>query len=139
MQDGAGKYILSCLSVVVIAAIAGGFWVLGPPSQARERRMDGKRAEHLAAIGRAVDIYWSQHGNLPIGLGEIERQAGTTSDPDTMQPYEYRALDAVKYELCATFQQPATTGGSRFPRFWNHGAGRTCFVLEAHKIDPSLT
>jgi hypothetical protein len=131
---GAGKYILICLSIVVSAAVAGGFWVLGGPSQERERRMDDKRIEQLAAIGRAVDVYWSQHGKLPTGLSEVEREGGTTRDPDTMQPYEYKQLSPEKYELCATFQQ-SRARRENWGDFWNHGAGRSCFVLEARKVD----
>ena len=138
MSWGAGKYILLGLGIaVVIAAIAGGVMVLGSPTKERQRRMDEKRVEELAAIGRAADLYRSRHGKLPPGLGEMEQETGQvlrTHDPATQRPYEYRVLDPEKYEICATFQQDSTRGGSWPREFWSHGAGRQCSVLDVQRV-----
>jgi len=138
MKAGAGRYILVSLGIaIVIAAIVGGLMVLGPPAEQRERRMDDKRVEDLAAIGRAADLYQSRHGELPPSLGQMEQEAGSalsTHDPGTQRLYEYRVLGSDKYELCAEFKRDSTRRASGPGDFWYHGAGRRCFVLGAQKI-----
>lgn len=118
----------------VVAAVAAALMVLGPPREQRARRMDERRVDDLAAIGRATDLYWSRHGKLPANLGELTPDAGSelaTRDPESEQPYEYRVLTADQYELCARFQQPSARPSGIF---WSHPAGRHCFALEVREV-----
>jgi hypothetical protein len=55
-------------------------------------------------------------------------------DPATGAPYGYRALDSLRYELCATFDSADSLAGrydepGRSPEFWKHGAGTHCYTL----------
>jgi hypothetical protein len=116
--------------VLVIAGVAGGLMILGPPSEERINRFDRRRVEDLQRIEEAVNVYQTRHGRFPTSLEELSREAGigiNARDPGTMDAYEYRPLDDRKFELCAVFereseQAPTFTGG-----FWSHGAGRRCF------------
>lgn len=115
---------------LVIAGVAGGLMILGPPSEERINRFDRRRVEDLQRIEQAVNVYRTRYGRLPTSLEELAREAGigiNARDPGTMDAYEYRPLDDRKLELCAVFereseQAPAFAGG-----FWSHGAGRRCF------------
>ena len=118
----------------VIAAVAAALMVLGPPTEQRARRMDERRVDDLAAIGRATDLYWSRHGKLPASLGELSpgvASALATRDPETEQPYEYRVLAADQDELCARFHQPSARPSGIF---WSHPSGRHCFALEVREV-----
>ena len=52
-------------------------------------------------------------------------------DPETGEPYAYRVLDDRRFELCATFD---TVRKGDFDVFWDHPAGRHCFVIDV--LDP---
>lgn len=127
MRAGVGSYILVGVGTVVVGAVIAGLMVLGSPAEERERRMDQRRVEQLEELSRVVDVYRAEHEKLPPSLDQLERDgrpAPGTRDPGTQQPYEYRVLEAEKYELCAQFQQASRTVG-----FWRHDAGRQCFTL----------
>lgn len=125
---------------VVVAAVAGGLFLLGSPAQERIRRIDGQRVSDLSAMAGAVDLYWTRHTRLPASLEELAAEPGAyvrRGDPVTQRPYEYRAREGNAYELCAAFDRESTAsqpGGYYYRDFWAHGAGRQCFKLEAQEI-----
>ncbi len=95
-------------AAVVVAAVAAGLFVLGPPSQERARRFDDRRVTDLHAIAAATDVYWTRHARLPESLEELASEPGVriaTGDPASSLPYGYRALDDAGYELCAYFER----------------------------------
>jgi hypothetical protein len=121
--------------VVVIGAIAGGFYLLGPPAEERARRFDQRRESDLQRLQLATDLYWTRGGRLPASLEELARESGTgvySQDPDSGQAYEYRVTGNGRYELCAAFARPSDTPG----QFWSHGEGRRCFQVTAREIRP---
>jgi type II secretory pathway pseudopilin PulG len=137
MRRAVGTRVVIGLGIAVVgAAIVGGLTMIGSPGAARQRRMDERRVADLAAIGRATDLYRSRRGTLPKGLDALAAEAGagiSTLDPDTREPYEYRAIDSDSYELCARFQQPSGRPGMALD-FWDHQAGRQCFVLDVQPV-----
>jgi hypothetical protein len=125
--------------VVVVAAVAGGLFLIGSPAQERVRRIDSQRVSDLSAMAGAVDLYWTRHTRLPASLEELAAEPGAyvkRVDPVTQRPYEYRACDGNTYELCASFDRESTgqPGNYYYRDFWAHGAGRQCFKLEALEI-----
>jgi len=116
----------------VFAAIVAGFIMVGPPSEARARKLDERRVEDLRQLANTVDLYRARQGSLPAMLDQAVRQIdGEPRDPVTGRSYPYRVVDADKYELCADFQRPTDTvaqGGPQ-PGFWTHLAGHQCFNL----------
>jgi hypothetical protein len=132
-----GRLFTWAASGAVALSLIGGFALLDSPSQERVRRLDARRVEDLRSLAGAVDLHWSRANALPRSLDELTLEPGYRPlplDPETGNPYEYRALGADTYELCAGFAQgsgeyPPTPRGD----FWAHGAGRQCFQVEARK------
>jgi hypothetical protein len=127
------------VTVAVLAAIAAGIGLIGSPADERVRQLDERRVQDLTGVARTVDLFWTRNGRLPASLDELAKEPGasiTTSDPSTNAAYEYQAIDARTYELCAQFETDSAElrrpGGTDF---WSHGPGRQCFRREAQKVD----
>lgn len=156
-------------AVLVVATIIWGFSVMGGPGSQRNLRLDQRRIEDLQNIQWQIINFWQQREKLPEKLDELKDPLSGYSlpvDPEFQDGifYEYKKLDKMKFELCATFTLPipkgyiengnygggilpmrdiATTGGESYPypapggvgENWNHDAGRTCYE---RTIDPKV-
>jgi hypothetical protein len=135
-----GRTVLGAVVAVAVgAAIAAGLVMMGPPTEARNRRLDARRVADLAQIARNVDVFWSRRGNLPASLDDVAAELGlarTPADPETGAPYQYRTVDGNRYELCTNFVTE-TAGEPSQPaeRFWVHRAGLVCFELAAETAE----
>ncbi|RPI53206.1 MAG: hypothetical protein EHM55_14460 [Acidobacteria bacterium] len=121
--------------LVVLGALAGGFYLIGPPAEERVRRLDTRREADLQRLRLAIDLYWTRNGRLPASLDELHTEAGTNiyaRDPQSEQPYAYTAKGGDTYELCAEFGRESEMRGD----FWSHGTGRQCYAITARRIDP---
>jgi hypothetical protein len=127
-------------AVAVLAVTASGLFFSGSPREARLRQLDERRVEQLRALSGAIEAFARARGRVPDSLAVLLRLpdtfgAETLRDPASGRPFEYRALDSLRYELCAEFQlddtKPEAPGAVR-PRseFWKHPAGRHCFTFE---------
>lgn len=136
--DRRRRAVGAALIVIVVAAVVAGIILVGPPSEARLRQLDERRVEDLMALGQQMDVYYTRRGALPPSLDSLSAEPGIelrTNDRVTGASYEFRALDARSYELCATFDRASDPeGGERTDRFWTHGAGRTCFRRDAREV-----
>ncbi len=142
--------------VVVLAAVIGGFIIVGPPSKQRAVRFDQQRTNDLSSIqSQLVYSYYQSKGTVPESLGELSDSISgymVPTDPETKQPYEYTKKSPLSFELCSTFTLTSqdTKGrgefggdyGIAYPSMiypgapdnnWPHEAGRTCFT---RTIDP---
>lgn len=121
------------VGVSVLAAIAAGLILLGPPSAERSRRLDEVRVSDLTQLAQGIDLYWRREGTLPPSVDALatvpDAAFRSTMDPATSEPYAYVSVDGSRYELCASFEGD---GESR-DHFWSHSAGRKCFELDAQK------
>lgn len=126
------------LTVAVVAAVSFAIYLMGSPAQERARRTDQRRVADLTSVARAVDLYWSRNAALPQSLEDLARTPGSggrTKDPGSGESYEYRALEAANYELCATFEtDTGAETGTIGSGSWSHGNGRQCFGREAQKV-----
>jgi hypothetical protein len=87
--------------------------------------------DDLRQWARAIDDYWRDNQQLPAALDEISARVShplRAHDPATGEPYRYVVTGAVTYELCAVFERASDDERTAL---WNHGAGLTCFALEA--------
>jgi hypothetical protein len=127
------KVIVVIAVLLVLGALGGGFYLVGPPARERERRLDGRRVNDLQRLRLAADLYWTRNGRLPATLDALAKEAGTniySSDPASGERYAYAVTSSDTYELCAVF-----TGESETRRdFWSHGPGRQCFRISARGI-----
>jgi hypothetical protein len=130
--------------VLVVLTIGVGFLVIGSPWQARAYRYDTERINHLQSIQAEIINYWRSKETLPKQLSDLNNSLSAfylPLDPKTNFAYEYRALGALSFELCATFaaetqfgamehrsqpvKYPGVPGGTDN---WHHAEGRTCFT-----------
>jgi hypothetical protein len=121
---------------VVVATVVAAVAIMGPPSEARRRRLDELRRGDLNLLSIAVDNYHDSQGRLPESLDDLAAvptvRYRSRNDPETGLAYDYRVVDDNSYELCATF---VGEGGDAADddRFWAHGAGPKCFQLDVRK------
>jgi len=150
-----GKRIFSwAVIVVVVVAVAGGFYVAGSPTAARDKKVDERRLTDLQNIQSQIVYFWQKKNALPSILDLLTDNISgyeASVDPETGRPYEYKVLSDLKFELCATFitelaadQTGAVSSGKvmseiqTYPETfnnWQHGIGRACFE---RTIDPQL-
>jgi type II secretory pathway pseudopilin PulG len=71
------KVLIAIVFAVVVGAIAGGFFLLGTPSEERTRRLDERRLSDLRRLQLATDLYWTRNGRLPLTLDDLAKEAGT--------------------------------------------------------------
>ncbi len=143
------KILAIILSVVVLASVAAGFYIIGTPFEQRDRRFDEQRVQNLQTIQGQIINYYSLKGMLPVELTALNDSINgfvVPTDPINGQKYEYNVLAKYKFELCSTFDSvDQNQKGFNSPQYampydsfnqnWYHGAQRTCFIRE---IDPQL-
>jgi hypothetical protein len=134
----AGQAAIGAVIAAVLAVMIAALYVIGSPAAERRRRLDDRRIDDLERIAAAVDERWRQTGQLPASVDELSRERTFTlpSDPVTGGRYDYRVLGGSSYELCAGFQENSRDDRDRsrgHTPFWNHGAGRHCYQLEARQ------
>lgn len=141
-------------TIIALAAliIVSGFFMAGSPQAERLRRFDDRRVGDLQGIQSQIVFFWQQKNHLPQNLDElIDNISGYLPpvDPETNEPYEYRATNNLEFELCANFKTKGTAiEGQSMPQpvegpkvysdtfnNWQHETGRVCFQ---RKIDPEL-
>jgi len=131
--------------IVVLAAIAAGFLIMGSPNQVRLYRFDQTKVSDLQSIQYQVVNYWQQKETLPSTLEQLEDPISgwmLPQDPEG-QVYRYEKTGNQSFKLCATFNAESRNGenGSiaRPAMYgvegenWQHGAGEVCFD---RTIDP---
>ncbi len=145
------KILAIAVSVIVLASIIIGFFVVGTPKDQRNRRFDEQRISDLQMMQGQIVNYWTNKKVLPEKLTDVEDDiSGVTipTDPDSNQAYEYTVIDELTFELCATFAKANqnTKAGLRgefypispydnYQQNWDHDAGRVCWN---RAIDPEL-
>lgn len=130
---------------VIVLTIVGGFLVIGSPATQRDYRLDEQRVYGLQDIQGQVVSYYQQTGALPENLDRIAvllKGYEQPTDPETGEPYGYRATGSLTFELCATFARATPERGGRSSIYapspfddWTHPAGEHCF---ARTIDPTV-
>ena len=130
--------LLFLVALVLVGCVVYALTLNGSPGSQRETRLDEQRVADLSNIARNIDLYWELNEELPVGFDNMPGPTyyiDRVDDPETGMPYEYRALEAPRYELCAVFSTDTTGevhGDRGFPeRRWDHQEGRNCFELEA--------
>jgi len=134
------------LFAILLAAgsIFAGFTIVGSPAEARRRKADQQRVNDLSAIAKTLRDMAGK-GSDPKKLSDIHieswRGGNARQDPETRQPYEYRRIDHLNFELCATFETDTISNPSSYDVedtyswyqaedvFKKHRRGRNCFKL----------
>lgn len=136
MKSGRPPVAAILATIAVTLTVVAGLITLGPPSVAREHRLDEQRTLDLVRITTAIDGYAKRQNALPPSLDTLVAThdlALIPRDPTTNTPYEYGPTGPSTYRLCATFQQPSDGNVAK----WNHSAGHTCFDDKLRHSTPS--
>ena len=66
--------------LVVLGALGGGFYLVGPPAEERAHKFDARRESDLQRLRLAADLYLTRNKRLPASLDELptRRQARTS-------------------------------------------------------------
>ncbi len=144
------KILTVTVSVIVIASIIIGFFIIGTPTDQRDRRFDEQRIQALQTLQGQIIDYWTKKNVLPPNLSNLEDNISgfvTPKDPSSKQSYEYAVKDSLTFELCATFAKSNQEDNfndratkypypiDQFQQNWSHATGRTCWM---RTIDPQL-
>lgn len=141
-----------CTSVIFLASIVSGFFIVGSPAQQRNIRMDLQRVQDLQNIQYQLLNYWTQKGAIPQALTELQDPISgfiIPVDPLTKTAYAYQVKGPYAFELCATFADASRNepGTERYMKqsypmqvdgisdVWEHAEGSVCFE---RSIDPEL-
>jgi len=146
------KTVAWAVSLVVLASVVAGFFLMGSPKTQRLLRFDQNRINDLQSIQWQIVNYWQQKELLPARLDDLEDSISgfrVPNDPDTGEAYTYSITGSLAFELCATFSiENRGADNSNAPRAvkiaepfglrgsnWQHGEGEECFE---RTIDPDL-
>jgi len=169
LKSRAGTVFAIVGSILVVGGMIASFMVMGSPMQQRQLRLDDRRVQDLQSLQWQIISYWQQKEKIPTSLTDLKDPISSYMvpiDPEMEKGmvYEYRAIDADTFELCATFARPMPKGwqensyygGGVRPMMaegdmavssssmpypsggndsWDHQAGRTCFE---RTIDPDV-
>jgi Domain of unknown function (DUF5671) len=128
------RMFAGCAGLIMALTLGLGFWSTGSPSSMRILNEDNRRVRDLYDL--TVQIENKRYGGglqgPPATLADV---ALTASDAFTGQPYEYRRLDAERYQVCAEFKAPSPKA-SGTGLFWAHAAGRKCFDISFGRNPP---
>ena len=124
--------------LVTMGVLTWGFLIVGSPDTRRLERLDERRVEHLQRmVGEIQRMVYDirkpgvMKRTLPKDLAEVQGHAKhwkiSLVDPETGEAYLYTVKSGSTYELCATFALPRDRSTEVF---WNHPAGRHCFVID---------
>jgi len=135
------------VSLVVIASVIGGFFIMGSPANQRLLRFDQEKIGALQNIQWEVLNYYQSKGEVPSDLDQLEDSLSYFEipiDPQTGESYVYGRSGDLAFTLCATFNKESFND-SRAPNIrpkygfenanWEHGSGEFCFKRD---IDPEL-
>ena len=95
------KTIIWSSTIIVLAVIIYGFYLAGPPFKQRLVRFDNQRVNDMQTIqNKIVYDYWQQKNKLPQSLDNLRDSISgfvPPVDPDTNQPYEYKATGNLSF------------------------------------------
>jgi len=151
LKSNAPKILTAIVAIVVVASIILGFFIVGTPSDQRERRFDDERIGNLQALQSQIVDYWVRKNVLPLTLNNLEDDImgfAVPVDPGSKENYEYKIVNPLSFELCAIFSRSSEEVGfgkqgireysspyNLFQQNWDHKAGRYCWT---RNIDPDL-
>lgn len=150
------KILAGIVSLVILASIVSGFFIIGLPATQRKMRFDEMRVNNLQSLQWEIVNFWQMKRRLPKSLAELKNDISgfaPSVDPETNVPYEYKIKRALEFELCANFnlasfknnasgkssympEMPPEPGSMMYDQQnWIHEAGKKCFK---RTIDPDL-
>lgn len=147
LSHSLNKIIAIIVSIIIVVAIATGFYLVGSPFYQREVRLDNERIRDLQTIQHHITNYWTNKKELPAKLPDLTdalRGINVPTDPVTEKSYKYEIVTPLSFKLCADFNtasdkrilRPASPRSAlKDSDNWQHEKGNFCFERE---IDPDF-
>ena len=149
------KISATVTSVLIVAFVIIGFFIVGSPKSQRAVRMDNQRVSDLQSIQYQILNHWQQKEILPTNIEALKDPlygVEMQKDPITGTAYEYVVTGELSFKLCATFSASSQMPGASYStapvmidysgygrdmmnESWFHDNGYTCFD---RAIDPEL-
>lgn len=139
-KESLSKSIGGAVTLLVVASMIAGFFVIGSPATARLVKIDDQRIQDLQSIQLEITSFWQYKQALPESIDELNdplKGYVVPVDPDTGAAYVYERTSDASFKLCATFSVESREYEStpiRDPyENWKHDVGEACFD---RTIDP---
>ncbi|MEK7179873.1 MAG: DUF5671 domain-containing protein [Patescibacteria group bacterium] len=146
IKDKQNKMYAVALALFVFLFIAMSFMIMGSPMKQRALKIDEQRVQGLQSVQYETINYWQQKGKLPLTVNDLQDSLSYFTvplDPQTKEPYVYKKISDLSFELCAKFTLPSEENAKIYARYpepvglsndqWKHDAGEQCFT---RTIDP---
>jgi hypothetical protein len=144
LQKDAGRKQLKLfawvVSLTILVALIGSFFVVGSPATQRSRKFDSTRISDLQNIQYEIVNFWNEKNALPNKLSDLTSSISgfvPPTDPGTKQAYEYQVKSNLVFALCANFELPSLNQtenlnatrpmSAPYNQNWTHAAGQVCF------------
>lgn len=148
------KILGAIVVLFVVGVVVLGIMTSGSPRTARLRQIDQTKSERLQQLSWNIENYYTEKKSLPESLEEVELlykeqnmgyygdpNSGMAVDPETKEPFTYKKIDTLSFELCGTFhlaseehEERLRQGYSIAPyavtNFFDHEAGEQCFTVK---------
>lgn len=146
--------IAALVAALAIATVIWGFSETGSPAKNRAMHEDAQRVSELRGISSALTgMQYNRDTTAtppaaPATLAELAKRQGSylhdeqLRDPVSNAYYGYTVKDPTHVELCADFaytsDEEKGRGGDYYyggsdEGFWNHPAGKKCYVVDLTK------
>jgi hypothetical protein len=131
-------YLIGSLALVAAVFVASFFFVESPQA-ARDRQHDQAVVNDLNTLDGAINnFYNSNNKKLPAKLSDLANMstsyylpASAFVDEVSGKAYDYKVVDAVHYQLCASFKVSSKVLSQNKSYFedarWQHDVGAKCF------------
>ncbi len=151
VKTNARRNVAIAATVVLIASVVIGFFIVGSPTKQRNIRFDETRVQNLQEIQSQIISHWQLKGKLPAKLSDLTDSISgyqVPSDPETGVDYDYTKTGNTTFTLCATFKTDGTSQSSSYiskpvavdlpltqEGSWTYKVGKSCYD---RTIDPDI-
>lgn len=126
MTRSSEPWVLGAIALGALALVGLGIASVGGPSAGRAERNDKARLADLRILTAYVDcISGKSPWELPETLPASDKLCGTNAPLTdrhrlTVEPYVYRRISPVSYQLCAKFERPEVLDVQRY--YWGNNS-----------------
>jgi len=101
-------FFISTLAAVAIVFVAS-FFVVEPPSAARDRKLDDQAINNFYTINSCIDQYYRDMKKMPENFSTMQSDcsyltADILQDSQTKQTFTYSVTGTTTYQICANFR-----------------------------------
>jgi hypothetical protein len=120
------RIIITVISLIIIAAVACGFYINGSPFSAANQKIDNLRLSYFGSLRSSIQSYAYTNHALPQNLSEITPSVlRVAKDPGSGAAFDYAITTSSSFHLCTTFADDSGNEQSGNETYYPYGAGAT--------------